>query len=320
MVALLTLPLPLAGGLGAALQSRETSPAFQVVAIEPCEADTAVSPSAARAGFRGAGLPHAAMVTPGRIHWQCATLAQLVAQAYTSDERPLKNVTTDLRPEDGFQPTYVRGGPAWVTRDRFTIEAKVPPDLTTPVLGKARSRALTSLSPGLSHALRVALEDRFELRVELVTEPRTIYSLTIAGGGLDTQKVTTPLVGDCQTIEQYSATQSVRPLTVAELVAAGNPRICGRVYSGSSGRGYIWEYTSVTFGYLARFLSSQLDRAVVDRTGTSARFNFVLPQGSPGEGKPEEHFARALAGIGLKLELVKAPVEQLVILRAEPLR
>jgi uncharacterized protein (TIGR03435 family) len=261
------------------------------------------------------------MVTPGHVFWSCATLAQLVPQAYTDSERPLLNMSTTLRREDGDQPTYVRGGPSWVTSDRFTIEAKAPLSMTGPILGNSPSRAVfVNAPPALSHALRAVLEERFRLKVDRATEQRDMYAMTVAPGGLKTDKITTPMPGDCQTIEQYAAAAASAPQrSVEERLAAGNPRICGRAFSGRDESGFYTEYTSMTFGQLASMLTSQLDYVVVDRTNTPGPFNFTFRQSST-PGTRDEHYAGQLAGIGLRLQLVKGPAEYLVIKSVERLR
>jgi uncharacterized protein (TIGR03435 family) len=324
--AVLMLSAPMLAGMLEGAQ--QTGARFEVVSLKPCETnDPKPVVGAARPGFRNAASPWAAMVTPGHVFWSCATLAQLVPQAYTDSERPLLNMSTTLRREDGDQPTYVRGGPSWVTSERFTIEAKAPLSMTAPILGNNPSRAVfANPLPALSQALRALLEERFRLQVERATEQRDMYAMTIAPGGLKTDKLTTPKPGDCQTIEQYAAAAAAAPeRTVAERVAAGNPRICGRTYSGRDDGGYYWEHSSVTLGYLATHLSSLLERPIIDRTGNAGLFNIKTRQGTADlqRGDPDARdafYARELAELGLKLERIKGPAEYLVIKSVERLR
>jgi len=323
LVAVLVLSAPmLAGMAGGAQQTGQTGARFEVVSVKPCDTDDPKPViGAARPGFRNAAAPWSAMVTPGHVYWSCATLAQLVPQAYTDTERPLLNMSTTLRREDGDQPTYVRGGPSWATSDRFTIEVKAPLSMTDPILGNNPSRAIfTNPPPALSQALRAVLEDRFRLKVDRASEQRDMYAMTIAPGGLKTDKITTPTPGDCQTVEQYAAAAASAPQrSVEERMAAGNPRICGRAYTGQAGSGFYTEYSSVTLGQLASMLSSQLDYVVVDRTNTPGPYNFTFGQSST-PGTRDQHYAGQLAGIGLKLDLVKGPAEYLVIKSVERLR
>jgi uncharacterized protein (TIGR03435 family) len=324
VVAMLMLSAPmLAGMFGERQGTGQADARFEVVSVKPCATnDPKPVIGAARPGFRSSASPWAAMVTPGHVYWSCATLAQLIPQAYTDTDLPLLNMSTTLRREDGDQPTYVRGGPSWVTSERFTIEARAPLSLTDPILGKNPSRAVfVNPPPALSQALRAVLEDRFRLKVDRATEQRDMYAMTVAPGGLKTDKITTAKPGDCQTTEQYAAAAASAPQrSVEERLAAGNPRICGRAYSGRSDTGFYTEYTSVTLAQLASMLTSQLDYVVVDRTNTPGPFNFTFGQSSSPGGTRDEHYAGRLAEIGLKLQLVKGPAEYLVIKSVERLR
>jgi uncharacterized protein (TIGR03435 family) len=323
VVATLIVSAPLLAGMaGGAQQTGPSSSArFEVVSVRPCETDEPKPViGAARPGFRSVASPWHAMVTPGHLYWSCATLAQLIPQAFTSTEQPLLNAAMGYRREDDNQPTYVKGGPSWVTSERFTIEAKAPLEMTGQVLGNNPSRTLpVPPPPALSQALRAVLEDRFQLKVSRATEQRDMYALTIAPGGLNKDRITTPVPGDCQTAEQYSAAAAGR--TVEERMAAGNPRLCGRAYTGKNETGFYTEYTSVTLADLARSLSGQLDYVVVDRTGTTGPFNFMWSQSSSSSGGTRDaYYARVLAELGLKLALVKGPAEYLRIDSVQRLR
>jgi uncharacterized protein (TIGR03435 family) len=328
LVAMVIISAPLlAGMVGGAEQAGQASARFEVVSVKPCATDDPKPViGAARPGFRSVASPYHAMVTPGHVYWSCATLAQLIPQAFTSTEHPLQNVVTRYRIEDDFQPTYVKGGSSWVRSERFTIEAKAPIEMTSAVLGNSPSRAAPlPLPPALSQALRAVLEDRFQLRVDRASEQRDMFALTTAPGGINTQRVTVPAPGDCQTIEEYAAAAaSAPPRTGAELVAAGNPRICGRSFSGRDDAGYYWEHSSVTLEQFATFMASLMAEAVVDRTNVAGLFNIKMPQGTADlqrDPQARDAFhARGLAELGLKLDRVKGPAEHLVIKSVQPLR
>jgi uncharacterized protein (TIGR03435 family) len=174
---------------------------------------------------------------------------------------------------------------------------------------------------GWSEALRALLEERFQLKVTRATEQRDMYALTIASGGLRKDRIAVAPTGDCQTNEQYAAAVAAAPeRTLAERLADGNPRLCGRTYSGRDDNGFYLEYTSVTLGQLATDLSRQLDYVVVDRTNTAELFNFVLRQ-RPSPTIPQDvHRASELAAMGITLEPVRGPAEYLRIDRVQPLR
>jgi uncharacterized protein (TIGR03435 family) len=76
----------------------------------------------------------------------------------------------------------VRGGPAWVKSDRYTIDAESgDPAATGPTEG-------LSVTPTgrlfMGPMLRLLLKDRFQLKTHHETEEVPMYSLTIAKGGL----------------------------------------------------------------------------------------------------------------------------------------
>lgn len=322
LVAACVLSAPLLAGMaGGAQESAQTGARFEAVTVKPCDNDNPPNVfGATRPGFRSVAAPYHAMVSPGHAYWSCATLAQLIPQAFTSTAQPLLNTATGFRREDDFQPTYVKGGPSWTTSDRFTIEAKVPLEVTSEFLGNSPSRtSAVPTSLAMSQALRDVLEDRFGLKVSRVTEQRDMYALTIAPGGINKARITTPVPGDCETVEAYAARAANAPprppsQSIQESLASA-PRLCGRAFSTMTGT----EYYSMTFGQLAAQLSSQLDYVVWDRTGTDDLFNFAIELGQT-TGTRDERFARVLADMGLTLAVVKGPAEHLRIDAVQRLR
>lgn len=311
LVALLILSAPLLAGMAGGAEQVGASARFEVATVKPCVTDSAAPRAEARPGFRSGGSPWAAFVTPGHVYWHCATLAQLTAQAYTNADQPLQNTVEGLRFEDDYQPRFVKGGPSWVTSERFTIEAKASLEMTSPVLGTRASRAVLAHSMAMSQALRAVLEDRFQLKVERVTEPRDMYAMTIASGGLNNARITRPVPGDCQTTEQYSAWAATT--TVEERMAFGNARICAGSYTGRDDSGYYLEHTGVTLEYLAGFLSRKTDYVIIDRTATDGVFNIKMAAGDSSVKDWDGYYARALGDLGLKLGRIKGQAEHLVI-------
>jgi len=238
----------------------------------------------------------------------------LAPQAYANVDQPLLNVMVQPKAEDGFQPRHVRGGPAWVSRDKFTIEAKAPVHITSQALDGRASRTLLTLPPALSGALRVLLEERFQLKVRRATEQRDVYALTVDKDGLNKTAVMTPVPGDCMTVEDYAASAAAAAPVEERMKTATTFRICGRSSNGI--------YNSFTFGQLAVSLQNGglLGDVVVDRTGIDAPFNFEMVLGTRAEGSVEDRIARALARLGLKLDIVKGSAEYLVIESVQKLR
>jgi bla regulator protein blaR1 len=314
--ALLAIALPLLAGVvtapllaqGAARGEQTPSAKFDVVSIRPCDPNVpAPAGPPAPAGARSGGAPYAARTSPGYVYWHCATLAQLVDQAYADAEHPLLNVNTRLSFQDSFQPKHVRGGPGWVRTDQFTIEAKASPDLTKPTLAGAQSRILgTMLPPAISQALRATLEDRFQLRVRRATEQRDLYNLSIAKSGLNKARVKATTASDCVTSAEYFATDPG---------SRENLKICGRYFVS---RENTWELTGMSLQQLANALSGAMERFVVDRTGIDTPFNLILDLRADADSRPGDgRFIRALEALGLRIEETKGPAEYLVIDSAE---
>src|SRR5688500_3269459 len=198
--ATLAIALPLAAGmltapLRASTTQQATSSKFDVVSIKPCSGDRPPA-SPAPAGGRSGGAPWHAQVSPGSVYWNCATLTELVDQAYADSDHPLLNVRARTR-RDSLQARRVRGGPSWVESDKFTIEARAALDVTSPALSGSQRRILPALPATISQALRTALEDRFQLKVRRATEQQDMYALVIAKNGLHKGRMEPTRPGDC---------------------------------------------------------------------------------------------------------------------------
>jgi uncharacterized protein (TIGR03435 family) len=83
----------------------------------------------------------------------------------------------------------VRGGPAWVYSDRYTINDETSDRAAAgPTGGPTPDTSLLGPMP------RLLLEDRFQLKTHRDTEEVGMYSLTVAKGGL---KIKPMEEGDC---------------------------------------------------------------------------------------------------------------------------
>jgi uncharacterized protein (TIGR03435 family) len=238
------------------------------------------------------------------------TLATLIDQAYADREHPLLNMTGDSRPQQPdparpmfVRPKRVRGGSSWVETDKFTIEARTSLDVTNPALQGSSNRNLAALPAPMSQALRVALEDRFQLKVRRATEQQEMYRLTVAKNGLNKERMKPTTPGDCVTTDQYVA---------ADPGTRMNLRICGNYFATRNS----WEMSGNTMQQLAQALSSAMELYVLDRTGVPGPFTFVLDFSDRGT-HPEDTFFRALEKLGLQVERTKGPAEYFVIERVQ---
>jgi len=197
----------------------------------------------------------------------------------------------------GFQ---IYGGPSWVSSETFDIEAKEP---------EALGEEIRKLPPDErfkknASLLQSMLVDRFKMRMTRETRELPIYALVVAKNGPKLEKAK-PGVG----IEW-----NTRELHIER----------GRI----TARG-------VELVTLARALSQELGRTVIDRTGLKGAYEVTLewapdPTQSlmgmgPGGGPPPDNappppdpsgpsiFTAIQEQLGLKLESTKGPVEILVI-------
>ena len=296
--------------------SPDKSQKFDVVSVKPCEGGAPI------AGGRAGGGGQQA--SPGYLHLSCLTLRQLVLMAHAGPDSRLLNRKWEEQFVDGFPP-FVKGGPSWAYSDRWTIEAKAE---------GAKDRAVLT-----GPMLRALLGDRFQLKHHRESEERTILALTVAKTGLKIQP-TAP--GSCYDRD---------PANPPQPGSMGDTAPCGL------GAGNGWgssEYFGVTFGNSGRdgerftdHLWRVLREPVIDRTGLEGRYSFKLeytpddttpgvngrcggnpdcmdrmaamgaPDGRPTSFKSGDNLFKALEGLGLKLEKIRAPAGFIVIDHAE---
>ncbi|HXT69101.1 MAG TPA: TIGR03435 family protein [Vicinamibacterales bacterium] len=306
--------------LGAQGSPQTGGPKFEVVSIKPCPGIEVRPPGSGR----GAN-PRAPQISPGYVHWGCVALAELIEQAYTGKNSHLLNTVALPGPDS---PKRVRGGPSWVESERFTIEARVTGD-TTDLTGAAR---FVMVRDAMMPALRAMIEDQFELKLHKATEQQSMYALAVAAGGINKDKMTTPVPGGCW--EAVPGRGRGAPPGFE-----GKP-VCGFAHGTRSRGNRRIEYSSLTLTDFARELSGLMGRFVIDQTNIAGKFDFAIeyapddntPGDRPDPAREAERLAEmAAAGIppdpkpdgptifkvletlGLKLQPVKGPSEYLVI-------
>lgn len=204
----------------------------------------------------------------------------------------------------GFQ---ILGGPKWLDSTRYDIVAKAEDSSDKDPRRMSESeRKLYSDKSRLR--LQSLLAARFNLQCHSATKEGSVYALVVAKNGSKLK----PSRGE-----------------------AHGPNRGMRMRPGQL------DAQAASISFLARSLSAQLGRTVVDKTGLSGLYDFTLQwtpeqrEGQmfkgPGSG-PEEHgdappppdgsgpsvFTAVQEQLGLKLESQKGPVEMLVIDHVEP--
>ena len=191
------------------------------------------------------------------------------------------------------------GGPGWIRSDRFDIIAKAERDSPVgPIFGPPDQRTLM---------VRALLADRFKLVVRTETREMPIYALVLARS-------------DGRLGPQFRPTQCGDAPPTAP-AAGARPPCLNRGSQGS----FVWH--KFPMSQLTVFLTRQVQRAVLDRTGLTGTFDVNLtwtpdqiPQNVEALGVPPidpnnspSIFTALQEQLGLKLESTRGPVEVLVI-------
>jgi bla regulator protein blaR1 len=242
------------------------------------------------------GDGHLVTTPEGRLIATNITAKTLIAMGYSG-------TSLSLRDEQ------ISGGPSWISSERYDIGAqledseveavwKLPPDQR---YGQIRLR------------VRSLLADRFKLEVKHETKEVPVYALVNAKNG---PKLPEAKPGDTYPNGIKGSDGRSHP---------GMMRIEGGQLIGQA----------LPMAYLAAMLSHQLGRTVLDQTGLTGGYDFVLkwtpdqsPAGmvqGPDGGKPSAEsapppdssgpsiFSAIQEQLGLKLESTKGPVEVIVI-------
>jgi uncharacterized protein (TIGR03435 family) len=181
---------------------------------------------------------------------------------------------------------FLTGGPDWIRSEKFEVRALMPDDLPE----NATFEFLNGKTPALEAMIARLLADRFKLVVHKETKEAPVYALVIAKGG----PKLTPSTGDIPGAwrQRTPPTPNVRVLRAR---------------------------TSMT--YIALSLVIEARRPVIDRTGLPGDFDVELTfrplDSAGGDSTAPDLFTAVQEQLGLKLESARAPVEVLVIDRAE---
>jgi uncharacterized protein (TIGR03435 family) len=177
------------------------------------------------------------------------------------------------------EPWQISGGPVWMESDRFNIVANAPGE-SAPTPEQVRQM------------LQTLLADRFQLKVHREKKEGPVYVLVVDKKG-----------------------PKLKPSTAADSTFS----------AGGGARAVRLTFQKRTMEYLALQLSNSggLGREVLDKTGLTGTYDFNLhwAPGTDGAPPPDSNepglFTALQEQLGLKLEPQKAPVEMLIIDRAE---
>ena len=185
---------------------------------------------------------------------------------------------------------FITGGPDWLRSERFDVQAVMPDTAPVSTLGEF----LNGSAPAVEAMLRTMLADRFKLAVHREMRDAPVFALVAARGGA---KVPAAKRGD-PTMYRIDRQRDADGLTVDHLIVS-----------------------NADTTYIALMLTLLTRRPVVDRTSLEGTFSFDLrfaPQDAkPGDSSAASIFTALQEQLGLRLEDSRAPVEVVVIDRAE---
>jgi uncharacterized protein (TIGR03435 family) len=186
------------------------------------------------------------------------------------------------------KPFQILGGPSWIGRDQYSIDAKGTATGKAPILSlyltqQQRETAERNLK------LQSLLTERFQLRAHKETREEEVYSLVIGKTGPKFQT---------SKFDESAAEKGFRP--------------------GLQMHPYQLTGTGVSLHFLAEALSGLLSGNVIDQTGLDGEYDFNVrwaPDVADGDSVPDgpSIFTALQEQMGLKLESGKAPVDALVI-------
>jgi uncharacterized protein (TIGR03435 family) len=207
-----------------------------------------------------------------------------------------------------IQDDQIVDAPAWIASEHFDVLAKAANDFPPPTAG----------APGpLPAMMRTLLAERFKLSVHRETREFPAYALRLARRDGRLGPSLHPSATDCVAAAAARA-RGAQPAPAPD----GRPQCGVRAAGGRMMAG------AIPLPQLAAWLSSTVQRVVLDRTGLTGNFDLELRwtpertgQGTPPPATPPATadpdapsiFTALQEQLGLRLESIRNPVEVLVI-------
>ena len=222
-----------------------------------------------------------------------------------------------LKEAFGLEDDHILGAPGWIKTNHYDLQAKVAPDDAPKLSALTFEQRRAMLLP--------LLVERFNLKYHHETRELPGYTLLVAKGGpkMKLSEAPPPSPPDAKPPDS-----GPNPSPGGPGAARPQPRRMLRLM----GRGHL-ESEATNTETLARVLSDQLGRTVVDKTGLTGNYDFTLqwtpedaPPPTPGGadgGAPHNDNATDAVGpsiftalqeqLGLKLESSKGAADVVVI-------
>jgi uncharacterized protein (TIGR03435 family) len=234
-------------------QPAAIQPAFEVATIKPLD------PNAARIIMGFYSYPG------GRVFLGAASLRMMIYFAYN------------------VQMYQITGGPDWVDKDRYNIEAHPPANSESATSKQAPVKA--NPSEEQRKMLQSLLAERFALKVHHETREGPVYILTRGTGKLQMQEPKDKN-GDPR------GAVIMKPGGIADGEAFGE---------------------NITMPFLAATLGRQLSRPVLDQTGITGSYDFHLNPDDPTNTDLQTAVFDTVKRLGLNLKAGKGPIETIII-------
>jgi uncharacterized protein (TIGR03435 family) len=241
----------------------------------------------------------------------------------TPDGTTMNGVPVQELLRDAFrtEDDHLIGAPGWVKTNRYDIQAKVAPE-DAPKLEKLKIDERRSM-------LLPLLVERFHLKYHHETRELSGYALVVAKGGPKMTPNAEPDPGPFPKPPEKGSNAKPDDASPKAPTARRMMRFMGRGHLESEG---------TNTELLARVLSQQLGRTVIDKTGLTGSYDFTL-QWTPDDAPPPMHggvdggpphnesegdavgpslFTALQEQLGLKLEPTRGQVDVIVIDHIEP--
>jgi uncharacterized protein (TIGR03435 family) len=193
-----------------------------------------------------------------------------------------------------FEHDRILGFPNWLDSEGYNIEAK----LDDGVVDEFQKLTKDQRRLARQHMLQTLLADRIKLIVHRETRELPVFFLVVVKSGLKLQE---------------SKINESDPSAPKGPVYGGTVRSSGTIQTGQR----------ITSSDLAGWLSGEMGRTVLDKTGLTGKYEFTLQytreqdELQPASNRPDSTFPPLLTAIqqqlGLKLESGKGAVEVIVI-------
>jgi uncharacterized protein (TIGR03435 family) len=299
--------LLIGAGNGGMIQAQSAAAAgqkFEVASIRPCDRRTP-EPGLREMGGLGETGP-----SPNLVVKRCVTVMSLLQDAYVifADGRTRGSLSVRVPP--------IEGAPAWLSSERYTVEAKAEGTPGQPMM--------------LGPMMQTLLEDRFHLKVHRETRSGPGYELTVAKGGPKLQANAGSCDVDLPATAAPRDPNTGRPTpgftTHGRAPTPGPGQPCHFIFSLDDGPNRLLVTRGMTMDEFSGWLYHMTDHTVVDKTGLTGKYDIrleYLPDSAitagdapneSGDIQPEATLLTAVQQqLGLKLTSVKGTRQIIVI-------